>query len=63
MKALLVLILAAFAAVALGMVGCALAIELPKAHPNVPGSVVAVAAIGMIAAIVAFGVSRPNAAE
>ena len=61
MKTLLVVILAAFAAIALGMVGVALAIELPKTHPNIPASVVAVAAMGLAAAVTAFGVSRPNA--
>ena len=61
MKTLLVMVLAAFAAVALGMVAVVLAVELPKAHPTLPASVVAVAAMGLTAAITAFGVSRPNA--
>ncbi len=61
MKTLLVVILAAFAAVALGMVCLVVAIELPKAHPTIPASVVAVAAVGLAAAIAAFGVSRPDA--
>lgn len=61
MKALLVMILVAFATITLGMVVVVLAVELPKAHPTLPGSVVAVAAIGLAAAITAFGVSRPNA--